>query len=216
MSANIDSCYEVRQNEVGIMARNNANNPSTGLYTVGINPCVGLVFWNSDWIALAHIENGDKNHIIAGLEPLVDALQQSGGKPTVQLFYSKNYKALTHEQRVHPQSALAGVWLVEEETEKMLKVKNPQTFLMPHEAPNMVVYKANAPQNPTIIYDDVPGVPNVRQQFTYSGYKTDLERKRNPQAPKWAINGASGGPIVYAYVGANRHVRVLEPKDLEL
>jgi len=88
-----DNVYEVRQHELGLVSRKGANRRDT-LMTAGINPCIGVLLWNSTWVALGHIDKSHDGHYQSSYAKVIQKMRDTDKVVYARLAFAEHYRGI--------------------------------------------------------------------------------------------------------------------------
>ncbi|WP_339479370.1 MULTISPECIES: hypothetical protein [unclassified Pseudomonas] len=87
------STYEVRQNEIAMVSRRKGIQRRETLFTQGLNPCIGVLLWDDNWVVLGHLHDSTQGSFEASYAAVLMKMRtDSGGLSVISggILYHKN------------------------------------------------------------------------------------------------------------------------------
>lgn len=73
------SIFEVRQNEIGMVSRQKGIARRETLFTVGLNPCIGVLLWDDNWVVLGHLHDSRQTKFELSYKAVIDKMRADAG-----------------------------------------------------------------------------------------------------------------------------------------
>jgi hypothetical protein len=71
--------FEVRQGEIGMVSRRRGILRRDTLFTVGLNPCIGVLLWDDNWVVLGHLQDSRQTTFEASYQAVIDKMRADAG-----------------------------------------------------------------------------------------------------------------------------------------
>jgi hypothetical protein len=80
---NPSKTYEVRQNEIGMVSRRKNALRRETLFTTGLNPCVGVLLWDDNWIVLGHLQDSTAGSFETAYQAVIKKMRKDSDNSAV-------------------------------------------------------------------------------------------------------------------------------------